>query len=205
MMSELQDAVHKIKIAQLQQAVMEKMASWEKFKSGLMAAGTAAAVAGAGVAVQKGYDVIRDRIQKPRAFKSMISASPALKKMDQKTVQLTFNSLYTMNPAMAKDPLISGSFVERHVGKAEGMSAGAFVDPQTSTMVQKGRPKEMESPIMRAFTTAGSASVSDSMKPGKPPTSTSKDEFGRQARMETFKSKLRDRKKGGRYPAEPQY
>ena len=207
-MSELQDAVHKIKIAQLQQAVMEKVALWQKFKEGLMAAGTAAAVAGAGVAAQKGFVAIRDRIVKPRAFKDMIGASPGLKKMDQKAVQMTFNSLYAMNPAMAKDPLISGSFVERHVQGAEGMSAGSFIDPRSATMIQ-GR--EEESPIMRAFTSTGSTAIGkkyeQSLKPPIPEhrPGTSSDEYGRTARMETFKSKLRDRKEGGRYPTQPKY
>lgn len=164
LMSDLQDALHKIKVAQLRQAVTEKLAAWRHFTRGLEAAGTAAGVAAAGIAVSKGYDAIRDRIQKPRAFKGMLGGSPGLKKMDQKAVQMTFNSLYALNPEMAKDPLISASFVERHVGKAEGMSAGAFIDPQTAHLVQKGRPREMESPIMRAFSTAGASSIADSVK-----------------------------------------
>lgn len=194
-MNQLQDALHKIKVAQLQQAVMEKIALWRHFKEGLMAAGTAAGVAAAGIGVSKGYDAIKDRIQKPRAFKGMLGGSPGLKKMDQKAVQMTFNSLYALNPEMAKDPLISASFVERHVGKAEGMSAGAFIDPQTAHLVQKGRPRELESPIMRAFSTAGASSIAESMrsKPGK-------EDYGREARMHEYKSNLRDDPKGAKYP-----
>lgn len=205
-MSQLQDVLHKIKLAQLKIELEKKAGLWNAFKDGLAAAGTTAAVAGAGLAVQKGYNVLKERIEKPRAFKGMLGAAPGLKKMDQKAVQMTFNSLYAMNPNMAKDPLISGSFVERHVGRGEGLSSGAFIDPQTATLLQP-KNKPQESPILRAFGTAGAMGVANAMKPEGPKHSPgmSEEEYGRQARMKEYESRLRNKNKGGKYPDLPKY
>jgi hypothetical protein len=89
----------------------------------------------------------------------MMGAHPGLKKEDPKAVQMTFNTLYGMNRQMARDPLVAGSFVSRHVNRAEvGGESGAFVDPQTAKMVMeagsRGRP---EGPVFEAWRKHGSA------------------------------------------------
>lgn len=152
-MSTLDNALHQIKVAKLQKAIEKNAGFWRNFTSalapknlgksvgeGLLAAGTSAAITGIGLGVKAGVDTIREKVEKPRAFKGMMSAMPGLKKEDPRAVQMTFNTLYGMNRQMAKDPLVAGSFVAKHVNRADiGGEGGAYVDPVTVKTLRDAR------------------------------------------------------------------
>lgn len=154
-------------VAKLETAIEKKASSWRAFTGALKrqfsgkslgqhlgAAGIAAGVAAAGQAGAAGFSYLREKIEKPRAFKDMMSAAPGLKKQDPKAVQRTFNTLYTMNRGMAKDPLVAGSFVSRNVERADTESgSGAYIDPQTVKLLSDvGRGRK--SPISEAWMSA---------------------------------------------------
>lgn len=179
-MGALDNILHDIRVAKLQEAI-EKRAGpfWQSFVQslarenigkqvgeGLLAAGTAAAVTGLGVAASKGVDLLREKIEKPRAFKGMMDATPGLAKQDPKSVQMTFNTLYGMNRQMARDPLVAGSFVSRNVSRAEmGDGAGAYVDPQTAKMLMDAGPRG-PGPIMESWKGGpGQAKLYDKIPP----------------------------------------
>jgi hypothetical protein len=75
----------------------------------LLTGSLGAAFAGAA----KGVGAIRERFAKARDFQQMIEANPMLDKHDAGHVQMLYNSLRSMSPNMAKDPLIAGSFVRQ--------------------------------------------------------------------------------------------
>lgn len=170
---ELDNALHHMKVAKLRKAIEKRAGFWQNFTEAikgtnlgkqmgesLMTAGAAAAITGAGLGAKKGYEALRTRVEKPKAFKEMMGAMPGLKKEDPKAVQMTFNTLYGMNREMARDPLVAGSFVSRHVNRAEvGGEGGAFIDPQTTKMVMEAGSKGRSSggPIFEAWRKQGSA------------------------------------------------
>lgn len=160
----MKELLHQIKITGLREAIEKRAGFWQAFtqglsgthlgkqmSEGLLAAGTAAAVTGLGVAAKAGVEALRERVEKPRLFKEMLEATPGLAKKDPRAVQMTFNTLYGMNRQMAKDPLVAGSFVSRNVGRAEMTEgAGAYVDPQTAKMLMDMGPRR-DGPIMEAW------------------------------------------------------
>lgn len=162
----ISEDLRQLDVARLRAALEKNAGFWDSFKQSLsssrmgaqagdalMAAGAAATITGAGVAIKSGVTALRDRIEKPKAFKSMISASPGLKKRDPKGVQMTFNTLYAMNRDMAKDPLVASSFVARQTNRAEiEGGAGAYIEPQTAKMIQDtGASRREANPIMSAW------------------------------------------------------
>jgi len=132
---------------------------WQGFKAALTpvlkdtaaSATAAAAITAAGYGAKKGFDAIHERVMKPRAFRTMVEENPFLKKRNQKDVQRTFNTLYALNPKMAKDPLIAGGFVGKHTERTEVEDMGAYVDPRSASLMADigGRRKE---PVFEAFT-----------------------------------------------------
>lgn len=173
-MSELDNALHHIKVAKLSKAIEKKASFWRSFTKSLsssnmgkqmgdamLAAGAGAAVTAVGVGAKAGYEAVREKVEKPRAFKSMLGAMPGLKKEDPKAVQMTFNTLYGMNRRMAKDPLVAGSFVAKQVNRAEiGGEGGAYVDPQTTKLLMDAGSKgRAEGPMFQAFQKRGSAKL----------------------------------------------
>lgn len=160
----IEETVRSLEIDKLRAAIEKRAGFWKSFQNsikgsnigkqlgdGLLAAGTAAAVTVAGVGAKAGFEVVRDRVEKPKAFSSMLEASPGLKKQDPKSVQMTFNTLYSLNRKMAKDPLVAGSFVGRNVSRAEvSDGAGAYVDPQTAKMLMDANPRD-GAPVMDAW------------------------------------------------------
>jgi hypothetical protein len=172
-MSDFENALHHIKVAKLRDAIEKKASFWKNFVGalapknmgkavgeGLLAAGTGAAITGIGLGAKAGYEAIKQRIEKPKAFKGMMGAMPGLKKEDPKAVQMTFNTLYGMNPRMAKDPLVAGSFVSKHVNRAEiGGEGGAYVDPQTTKLLMDAGSRTSEGPMFQAFQKRGEAEV----------------------------------------------
>ncbi len=89
----------------------------------MLALGGGAAALTAGIrGTDAAIDAVRDPIQKKRALGNMLADNPSLLKEDQKDVGRIFNTLYSFNPKMAKDPLVSGSFMRRSLQfKDEGI------------------------------------------------------------------------------------
>lgn len=160
----LNEVLHHASMTKLREAIEKRAGFWDNFVKavsignigkqmgeGLLAAGSAAAVTGLGVAAKKGFDYLREKVEKPQAYKAMMETTPGLAKKDPKAVQSTFNTLYGLNRTMAKDPLVAGSFVGKTVERAEiGGEAGAYVDPQTvKTLMDAAR--RSDEPIMEAW------------------------------------------------------
>lgn len=108
--------------------------------SGVAAAGAAAVGAG-GAAT---YGAVRSKIDRSRGYGKMMEMNPGLRKMDADEVRHTYNSLATLNPAYARDPLVAGSFVAKTldsgVGKSLGLGGG-YIDTQTArNITQREEP-----------------------------------------------------------------
>jgi hypothetical protein len=151
-MSDVNEAVRRLSVDRLKSAIEKNASFWNHFKDALVAAGAGAAVTAGGSLATSGFKSIRGKLEKPRAYKNMMSAMPGLKKEDPRAVQMTFNTLYGMNRKMAKDPLVAGSFVSRNVSRAElGGEAGAYVDPQTAKTLLDAGAKRTSGPIESAW------------------------------------------------------
>ena len=167
------DILHLEKLARLRKAIEKNAGFWQNFTSALkperlgntaadalIGAGITSAAAGLGLAAKSGFEALRTKIEKPKAFRAMIDASPGLGKLDPKATQMTFNTLYGMNRQMAKDPLVASSFVGRNVGRAEvGGEAGAYVDLQSAkTLIDATSRGKGSNPLMESWMSgAGSA------------------------------------------------
>lgn len=78
------------------------------------AAPLAAMAVGAGA--NKIRDVLSDAIEarrKAEAYKAMIAAHPHFKSKPEKDLRNIYNSVYNINPTMAKDPLVAGALLDR--------------------------------------------------------------------------------------------
>lgn len=98
---------------------------------GLGAAGVVGAVAG----IDALRNALDKRVGKEKAFKNMIKDNPSLAHSDPVHVKKVFNTLYTFNKDMAKDPLVAGSFTRRSLMfKDEGIQP---MDVKTLTEIRK--------------------------------------------------------------------
>jgi hypothetical protein len=79
----------------------------------------------AGQLAAEAYGGIRGAVQKAHGFKSMIKHNPSLAKHDRKKVQAIYNTLHNVSPDLAKDPVVSSSWVNRMMYQDE------YVDPRT--------------------------------------------------------------------------
>ena len=103
-------------------------------KFGLFGVG-ALGIAGGLAAVDAIRDSMSHRVGKDKAFKNMIKENPSLAKENPAHVKKVFNTLYTFNKDMAKDPLVAGSFARRSMQfKEEGIQP---MDVKTLTEIQK--------------------------------------------------------------------
>lgn len=160
------ETVRSLQVDILRRAIEKNAGFWSGFKRALKpkrmgsAAGTAfaegaatAAVSAMGVGVAKGFSSLVDRVRKPKAFSAMVSANPSLKKMDQTSVQKTFNTLYALNPQLAREPLTAGSFVGQSVQRADiGGTAGSYVPIDMAQTLQRGGKQTR--PVLEAFTSS---------------------------------------------------
>ena len=87
----------------------------------------AAVVAGAGAAAVKGYNLIRQKIEKAMAYRDMLENNPHLQNYDAKHVHAAFNTLHKLAPDLASDPLVAGSFV--HLVLEQPGPGGPMVSP----------------------------------------------------------------------------
>jgi len=120
-------------------------------------AAATAAVAASVVGAKKGYEALREKIEKPRLYKNMLELNPQLKNVDQNRVTNMFNTVYNLNRDMAKDPIVAGSFVDRGVSQAEGLSS-LYIDPATTKLLMSSKERKEEpvsTSFMRAFESYG--------------------------------------------------
>lgn len=66
-------------------------------------------------AIAKAYQSLTEGRDKAQAFSEMMSSHKQLGQEDKRKVQQAFNTLYRFNPEAARDPLTSGSFVQKAV------------------------------------------------------------------------------------------
>ena len=116
----------------------------------------AGAVAGAGLGLAKGFGMLHERLTKTRDFKAMLQANPALHEYDAGHTQMVYNSLRSLAPSLAKDPLVAGSFVHgmlNHPG-----ASGPMIPPATAKMlVDTQRNMEGRSMMQQMMEAAGKA------------------------------------------------
>ena len=138
-----------------------------------MLLGTGAALAAHGIS--GGIGAIRERFGKARDFKAMLSQHPQLQKEDAGHVQSLYNSLRTMSPTMAKDPLLAGSFVRNQLRMST--EEGPMVGPDTAKMLAETERGVVQSrpghPILDTLRYAPMAG----MAPGQAPQSTFETRF----------------------------
>lgn len=98
---------------------------------GLGAAGIAGGIAG----LEALRETLDRKVGKEKAFKNMIKDNPGLANESPAHVKKVFNTLYTFNKDMAKDPLVAGSFTRRSLMfKDEGIQP---MDVKTLTEIRK--------------------------------------------------------------------
>ncbi|MFW9801061.1 MAG: hypothetical protein ACFFFC_00290 [Candidatus Thorarchaeota archaeon] len=183
---DIQGIMHDFDVAKLRGAIHEKRASfWEPFKKALIAGAGTAATATIAAGTAWGAESLRDKIEKGRAYKGMVSAAPGLSKnRDANRVQMTFNTLWNLNKDLAKDPLTAGSFVERSMQRADiGDTAGSYIDIDTARNILKARGRE-ERPITKAFTEGAISALTAPEQRGK--------DYSREAKLERYKAQLRE-------------
>ena len=99
------------------------------FGLGGLALGTGA------MAASKGFEAVKDPIDRRRNFNRMLEENPSLKREDKDVVRKSFNTLHTFNPMMSKDPTVAGAFVRRAVAfKDEGIQSA---DVKTLSEIRK--------------------------------------------------------------------
>lgn len=79
----------------------------------------------AGQAAAEAYGGVKGAVQKSYGFRSMMKHNPGLAKEDKKKVHALYNTLYNVSPDLAKDPIVSNSWVTRMMYQDE------YVDPKT--------------------------------------------------------------------------
>lgn len=72
---------------------------------------TAAPPVAAGVGAI-GNTMIQEPRRKAKAYKNMLGANPTLQKRNGDKTRAYFNSMYNVSPALAKDPHVSGAWVQ---------------------------------------------------------------------------------------------
>jgi hypothetical protein len=101
---------------------------------GMYGAG-ALGVVGTVAAVDAIRDSLDKKIGREKAFKNMIKENPTLASGSPAHVKKVFNTLYTFNKDMAKDPLVAGSFTRRSLQfREEGLQP---MDIKTLTEIRK--------------------------------------------------------------------
>jgi hypothetical protein len=91
---------------------------------------------GTGVmAASKGYEAVKNPIERKHSFDKMLAENPGLKREDKDVVRKSFATLHTFNPMMAKDPTVAGAFVRRALAfKDEGIQSA---DVKTLSEIRK--------------------------------------------------------------------
>lgn len=122
-------------------------------REGLIGAAVSTGIAAAGVGATKGVRYIQDRFGKQRDYKNMMEANPSLGDLPSTQVQMVYNSLRTMAPTMAKDPLVAGSFVRRTMELSGDTPA---IDPMTAKLLSEtqrniSQARKSRGPISEAF------------------------------------------------------
>lgn len=123
--------------------------------AGMVATPLAVTALGAGAihGISKGVGAVRERFSKARDYQNMMSSMPSLQKEDAGQVQSIYNSLRTMSPTMAKDPLLAGSFVRDQLrmrteeGPAIGPNTAKMLADTERSVAQSGKSH----PIMDAL------------------------------------------------------
>lgn len=103
--------------------------AWDMFKSTVTSPGfvVPGALMAAGAGANMMRDVIGDAIEakrKAESYKAMVAAHPTLKGKPEKELRSIYNSVYNINPHMAKDPLVAGAIIDR-IYTRQGMHGGS--------------------------------------------------------------------------------
>jgi len=133
----------------------------------LPASAATAAITGVTLGIAKGYEAIRDRINKTRDFKAMLQATPDLRHFDASHTQMMYNSLRTLAPSLARDPLVAGSFVRDalHLSPEHGPA----IPPQTAKLLVETQAKLQRPSLMGSMAeAAGKASPMQAEKSERP-------------------------------------
>lgn len=81
----------------------------------LIAAATPIALGGAMAAGSAVFNKIQRARQKARGFQQMMAMHPVLKQRDPTMVQNLYNSIHTINPTLAVDPLVAGALINKTI------------------------------------------------------------------------------------------
>lgn len=109
-------------------------------------------------AVQKAYQSLTEGKNKAKAYSEMMKVhKKQLGSEDKSKIQTAFNSLWGLNPDMAKDPLVSGTYVTKAIdyGGVTTQEAGQLVSARKTR--SDARAAESWMPDPRAMGTATKA------------------------------------------------
>ena len=130
---------------------------WAKAKPGLghmaLSTGGAIALAGLGTIGNDMYRGIKGSILKAKGYKTMMEENPDLAKLPAKQTQAIFNTLNTLNPTYASDPLVSGSFV-RNTVDMERLDVGSLKNISEGYRAQQSQGGSSFGDILRTTTGA---------------------------------------------------
>ena len=117
--------------------------------------------------VSSAFQALKGRFTKQRDYKNMLEANPTLAQEDARQVQMVFNSLRTLSPTMAADPLISGSFIRNTLEMSP--ETGTAIAPQTAKMLAEternvAQSGPSKSPMREAWVNAGMKGMEMAMK-----------------------------------------
>jgi len=135
----------------------------------------AAAVTGVGMGIAKGFEKIHDRLTKARDYKSMLQATPDLRHFDASHTQMMYNSLRSLAPTLARDPLVAGSFVRDALRLSP--EHGPAIPPATAKMLVETQAKLQGPSLARQMAeAAGKASPLQRIQADKGPQQTGYEE-----------------------------
>lgn len=124
----------------------------------------AAAAAAIPFALMEGTRAIKGLVnsrRKSKVFKQTMEANPRLKQLDSKATQRYFNTLYRVNPEMAKDPTIAASFIHNQHELSDatfpdrGIIAGANEMAKMRESLGKARSTESSGRVQTHAMAAG--------------------------------------------------
>lgn len=115
---------------------MQKAAkiNWSGLKDRGLHALIFGAASGIGAATVAGVRKAHQSLTKNRDYENMLANAPALRKENPVKVRMAFNTFHRLAPSLAKDPLVSSTFVRRTLNTDIG-GGGMAVDPATAKML----------------------------------------------------------------------
>lgn len=118
-------------------SLMERAFSNPNFRRAAVAGGGALALAAAIEGVEKASKHVGDKMSHKQGFKRLMAHNPSLAKEDPEHVAMLYETMHDMEPGLARNPLVAGSWVKKNLMyKDEGVHPN---DLKTLMEIRRGR------------------------------------------------------------------